>query len=117
MISALMHIHVELDFQNVFICSYSSFKYIPLVTFADFTSVHSLQLLLPVRSCERMQPQTSNLGNLFDGSFTSGVLTAHGHLGSIVVPGFWASWAPGFKTISRSTVGGAQVPHCVLPLE
>ena len=37
--------------------------------------------------------------------------------GSRAEAGFWASWAPRFQATSRSSVGGAQVPHYTLPLE
>lgn len=112
-----MHIRVELDFQNRVICSYSSFKYIPLVTFADFICAHSLQLSLPVRSYERTSRMSLILAASLMAPSLNGVLEARGPLGSRVAPGFWAGWAPGFKATSRSTVGGAQVPRWVLPLE
>lgn len=114
--SAPMHIHAELDFQNRVICSYSSFKYIPLVTFADSLCAFPSTLT----SCEKLwenQSDESDLGSRFNGSFTEWGPRSPWAPGEQSGAWFWARWAPGFKATSRSTVGGAQVPRWVLPLE
>lgn len=82
MISALMHIQVELDFQNTVICSYSSFKCMPLVIFADLISIHCLQLSLPVRSCERTSPVNLILAASLMALSLSAVHTALGPWGA-----------------------------------
>lgn len=59
----------------------------------------------------------SELSSFFDGPFPQGVPPSWRASGSRAGRGLLASWAPRSPATSRSTVGGAQVPHCTLPVE
>lgn len=81
-----------------------------------------LPVMIPSRSftcCEELwenaAPQISAASLM--ARFPSGILRADGPLGAERGVGSGPAGLPGFPATSRSTVGGAQVPHYTWPLE